>query len=363
MKSNQDVGWPQDIVEVIPSSCSVIPFLRDRCLVGILGDWKGPVPRAKEIEEWCNFKWGIGPPVEVKDMNGSMYMFILPSKHEVRRVRNRYMFILPSKDEACRVRNGRWDYEGVTMELRYWGDWCGCFEEKHKPEALWVRVLGLPVFLWSEDLFRVIGDRIGGFIMTAEETLCRDHVKWARISVKGPGTLIPASLSIGMDSLVYECPIWVESDARVSHWSDPTRYCDGERWTEMMGKEKVSEGGDEAMQRARGADRSTVGGTRGGLIEVILGKTHQRPKSDTDGRTSQKRLGQRPVNPAYRASFSSKVERRLWLEEPQKKRSRKMQTGEGRTGYPGFRVQLSQMGEGARAGYLIGLVEKWASIM
>ena len=198
-------------MKVIPVSCSVIPFLKDRCLVGTLVDWTGEVSNAKELASWCSYTWGI-TSVEVKDMNGSMYMFILPSRAEARI-----------------IHNGCWNFKGVRLELNLWEDRSGCFVDKQRPEALWVRILGLPISLWSEDLFRALGDRYGGYMAMTEETLHRNHAKWARICVRGTGTAIPASLMIGMGSLVYACPIWVESSARVVRRSEPTRYSDGNR--------------------------------------------------------------------------------------------------------------------------------------
>ncbi|GFY85588.1 hypothetical protein Acr_04g0003260 [Actinidia rufa] len=195
-------GGTQDVVEVIPSSCFVIPLLRDRCLVGTLVDWTGAVPSAKELERWCNSNWGIGVLVEVKDMNGSQDMFILLSKAEMK----------------------------LNMRL------CG------------LGFLRLPVFLWLEELFRALGDRCGGYITAAEETLHREHVKWARICVRGMSTLTSTTLSIGMGSLVYVCPIWVESGARVVRWSEPIRYCDKTHWREKMGKEIAG----ESLQSRRG---------------------------------------------------------------------------------------------------------------
>ncbi|GFY95614.1 hypothetical protein Acr_10g0009990 [Actinidia rufa] len=227
----------------------------DRCLVGSLADWKGAVPRAKELEAWCNINSGIGSPVEVKDMNGSMYLFILPSTAEVHRICNR-----------------RWAYEGVNLELMLWEDRCGCYVDKNKPEASWVTVLGLPIFLWSKDVFRALGDRCRRYIMMAEETLRREHVKWAMICVKGTGTSVPATLSIGMGSLVYECQIWVESGARVACQSEATRYCDGARWRKTMGKEAAGDGYGESMQRDRGALGRTVRDTRGGGSELKEGR-------------------------------------------------------------------------------------------
>ncbi|GFZ18132.1 hypothetical protein Acr_26g0014010 [Actinidia rufa] len=237
------VDGAKEDVEVSPSSCSVIPFLRDQCLVGTLTDWKGAVPTSNELERWCNAEWGIGTPVKVKDMNGSQYMFILPSKAEVRSVRNK-----------------RWKFEESRLELNVWEGRCGCFEDKNKPETQ-VRVLGLPVFLWSEELFRALGERCGGYIATATETLNREHVKWARICIRGTIFVTLATVSVGMGSLAYVCPIWVESGARVVRRSEPTRYSDGARWREKMGKEAAGEG-----------DGMTVDITRGRRTEAQTGR-------------------------------------------------------------------------------------------
>ncbi|GFZ11267.1 hypothetical protein Acr_22g0006650 [Actinidia rufa] len=245
-----NVGMSQDVAEVIPSSCTVIPFLRDRCSVGTLENWKGVVPRAKEVEGWCNSKWEIGSPVEVKDMNGTNYMFILPSKAEARR-----------------IRNTTWKFEGVSLGLRFWEDRCGCYTDENKPESLWIRVLGLPVFLWSEELFRALGDRCGGYITTAEETMHREHVQWVRICVRGKGGSILATLMVGMGSLAYVCPIWVEAGARVARRSEPTRYSDRTRWRKVMGKEITGE---------RNGNRG--GGTRGSNAKVHFEKKHFCPK-------------------------------------------------------------------------------------
>ncbi|GFZ14619.1 hypothetical protein Acr_24g0008090 [Actinidia rufa] len=162
--------------EVIPSSCTVISFLRDRCLVGTLENWKGAVPRAKEVED------------------------------------------------------------------------------ENKPATVWVRVLGLPVFLWSEELLRVLGDRCGGYITMAEETAHRDQLQWARICVRGMGASISATLTVGMGSLAYTCPIWVESGARVVRRSEPTRYSDGARWREAMGKETDGERNGKFTDNTRGRE-------------------------------------------------------------------------------------------------------------
>lgn len=41
--------------------------------------------------------------------------------------------------------------------------------------------------LWSQKIFREIGDQCGGFIETEEETCLKNYLQWARIKVKGDG--------------------------------------------------------------------------------------------------------------------------------------------------------------------------------
>lgn len=285
-------GGTQEGVEVVPSSCTVIPFLRDRCLVGSLVDWMGEVPRAKELERWCNSCWGIGAPVQVKDMNGNMYLFTLPSRTEV-----------------FRIRKGSWKFEGSRLELCSWEDRCGCYVDRNKPETLWVRILGLPVFLWSENLFRAIGDRCGGYISTADETMRRDHIKWARICVRGMGNMIPASISVGMGSLVYSCPIWAESGVRVVSRSAPSRWCDGNRWREMMGKEVVGGGYGTPTQRVRGPDERKEAGTRGGNVQEYFENGCQRPRPVTDEVLSQNKPGKSFIKYVERDRNNTEEER------------------------------------------------------
>ncbi|GFZ13080.1 GATA transcription factor 15 [Actinidia rufa] len=239
-------GGLQDVVEVKLSSCTVIPFLRDRCLVGTLAAWTGAVPSAKEIENWCSSNWGIGSPVEVKDMNGPVYLIVLPSRAEARRICNR-----------C------WNFEGTKVDLICWEDRCGCYVDKNKPEAVWVRVFGIPVFLWSEELFRVLSDRCGGYITTAEETMSRNHVKWARICVSGSGTSIPVTVSIGMGSL-------------------------------MMGKEVVGGRYDSSAQRDRGANSRSIGATCAGKSNEFFENEQQRPRPQTICGLCSNKPGQRP---------------------------------------------------------------------
>ncbi|GFZ05506.1 hypothetical protein Acr_17g0010780 [Actinidia rufa] len=116
----------------------------------------------------------------------------------------------------------------------------------------------------------------------AIETARREHLQWASICVRGTGVSTPATVTIGMGSFAYVCPIWVESGARVVRRSEPTRYCDGTCWRESMGKQKASEG-----------NGNTVGVTRGSKVEAQFEKRYQRPRSGNYGSHYPKRADQR----------------------------------------------------------------------
>ncbi|GFY81333.1 hypothetical protein Acr_01g0011420 [Actinidia rufa] len=232
-------------------------------------------------------------------MNCEVQSSVEGSQEDVEVIPSSYT-VIPFLREKCLV--------GASLELSFREDRCGCFVDKNKPEALWVRVLGLPIFLWSEELFRALGDRCGGYIVTAEETIHRHHTKWARICVKGTGSSIPTTVSIGMGSLVYSCPIWVESCPREVRWSEPSRYCDGNRWREMMGE------GDSHR------------GVRYAEAKI--------PWLDTIDSTRPKRTDQIPAKHAVRNTFSKEKGKVLLSETKKRDRLFGPQPGKCRLGFP-----------------------------
>ncbi|KAH0641782.1 hypothetical protein KY290_033393 [Solanum tuberosum] len=55
-----------------------------------------------------------------------------------------------------------------------------------------------------------IGDRYGGWIETEEETDLKNHLRWARIRVKGPAKKNSASIEIADEENIFSLPIWEE---------------------------------------------------------------------------------------------------------------------------------------------------------
>lgn len=68
-----------------------------------------------------------------------------------------------------------------------------------------MRLLGIPLHLWSQKIFKQIGDLCGGWIETEEEAILRNLLKWARIKVKGlelMPTLLQGPLNFLLPSLI-----------------------------------------------------------------------------------------------------------------------------------------------------------------
>lgn len=75
--------------------------------------------------------------------------------------------------------------------------------------------MDLSLHLWTEKVFKAIGDQYGGWLETKEETLLKDHLKWARIKVIGNSGAVPKEVMIEDSGLVFIIPIWCEWPTRV----------------------------------------------------------------------------------------------------------------------------------------------------
>uniref|UniRef100_A0A3Q7IDA7 Uncharacterized protein n=1 Tax=Solanum lycopersicum TaxID=4081 RepID=A0A3Q7IDA7_SOLLC len=74
----------------------------------------------------------------------------------------------------------------------------------------WVGILGLPLQLWSKEVMKMIGRVCGGLLENEEEKKLKNHLKWARITVRGPKEKIP-SLIVSDGGLICKLSVWVEA--------------------------------------------------------------------------------------------------------------------------------------------------------
>ena len=57
-----------------------------------------------------------------------------------------------------------------------------------------MRVVGLPLHLWNHEVFKLIGDGCGGFIVVDNKTDSMVELQWARLLVKMAGRDLPTSV-------------------------------------------------------------------------------------------------------------------------------------------------------------------------
>lgn len=90
----------------------------------------------------------------------------------------------------------------------------GCLDRTVDVKETWIKVVGIPLHLWSQYIFREIGQFCVGWIATVEETELKNHLKWARILIANNGRSLPKEVAITCDGITYHFPIWAEGKVR-----------------------------------------------------------------------------------------------------------------------------------------------------
>ena len=74
-----------------------------------------------------------------------------------------------------------------------------------------MRVMGLPLHLWSREVFKLIGDGYGGLIAVDENTDFMAELQWARLLVKLVGRDLPTSVQLVVGSGCFSVQLWWET--------------------------------------------------------------------------------------------------------------------------------------------------------
>ena len=89
------------------------------------------------------------------------------------------------------MENGSRICKGEALLLERWTPSTGCMRNNSQHQEAWIRVFGLPLHLWTEEILVKIGDSCGGFVAMDKETSLMDNLLWARILVKMEGPIDP----------------------------------------------------------------------------------------------------------------------------------------------------------------------------
>lgn len=149
---------------------------------------------------------------------------------------------------------GDWHWLKTPIRLQWWNPLSGTIEKNNGPDTTWVKIVGFPFHLWTQKVFKSIGDHCGGWVEIEEETSLRNHLKWARLRIRGDGSNIPREIRIENGGLVFTMQIWVETPAKVEAGEDkqPRSFNQQKLGDNPMGKRS-----DEATDIVQG-DRGRV---------------------------------------------------------------------------------------------------------
>ena len=199
-----------------------------RCLVGKIE--KGPllVSEVQVLELWARSTWQLRFGMQVHIFGGSLILFefedVLEAKRVLMRGSRRFRERLISLE--------RWHYE------------TGCLVKEEAYKETWVRVLGLPLHLWSREVLIKIGDCCGEFVEVDEGSENLVQMQWARILVRSSGRRLPGSLQLVIESMCYSIQLWWEVFPKFS-MVVPRSYSEGS----PESKVRDDDGGDPCASK------------------------------------------------------------------------------------------------------------------
>ena len=212
-------------------------FLKD----GVVGSWKSrPVTNMipSEMEAWAKKAWRLKGNMFFHPLNQNLFFMGFDSTEEAD-------WVMENGSRICR---------GEALILERWTLSTGCTGSKSQNQEAWIRVVGLPLHLWTEEILVTIGDSCEGFVAMDKETSLMKNLLWARILVKMKSSGRPTSVNLLAGARSYEIQLWWEIQPRVTEVY-PRRFS---RETEMVNPRVEDEGRIRATGRVnaeRGAKR------------------------------------------------------------------------------------------------------------
>ncbi|RVW99876.1 LINE-1 reverse transcriptase-like [Vitis vinifera] len=135
-----------------------------RCLVG---RWEGAAMEMESdsFKNWGKRSWNLRKGVKVMKLGEPFFLLEFEDGGEAKRVLNR----------------GTRRFKDKLLHLERWNEEAGCLQVGSQTKEVWVRVVGLLLHCWSEELFKSIGDCCGGLVEVDEDTKNLSQLQWARI--------------------------------------------------------------------------------------------------------------------------------------------------------------------------------------
>ena len=166
----------------------------ESCLVGWWGGGTSPTPDLKSLKHRAWHTWKVTGSLKVEELRRGLWLFGFESPNEARRI----------------LREGTGRFGGLPISLREWGKDVGCMVGRERCRTSWVRLLGLPLHLWSRPILKRIGDKCGGFDAVDENAAFLIDPRWARIRVKWDGSSNPRSVVVSEGDRSFVIQLWWE---------------------------------------------------------------------------------------------------------------------------------------------------------
>ena len=169
---------------------------------GMVGGWKSQqIAEVSliELEVWAKSAWRLKGSVLFQKLNQNLFFLNFELVEEAYWV----------------MENGSRIFRGEAMHLEWWPPSIGCRGRMEEVHEVWIRVVGLPLHLWTAEILEKVGNACGGFIALDKDTEQRNDLRWARILVKKERTGKPSLANLLAGARSYELQILWEIQPRV----------------------------------------------------------------------------------------------------------------------------------------------------
>ena len=124
---------------------------------GVVGSWKSQTAtkmKSLEVEAWAKKAWRLKGSVSFHPLNQNLFFMVFDLSAEAD-------WVMENGSRICR---------GEVMLLERWNPSTGCTRSRGQNQEAWIRVVGLPLHLWTEEILVTIGDSCGGVVAMDKET-------------------------------------------------------------------------------------------------------------------------------------------------------------------------------------------------
>ena len=112
------------------------------------------------MKAWAKRVWRLKGHIVIHPLNHNLFFLGFDSSEEV-------IWVMEIGSKIFR---------GGVMQLEWWTPSSGCKGRRGQESEVWIRVVGLPLHLWTGEILKKVGDSCGGFVALDEETTLKTDI-------------------------------------------------------------------------------------------------------------------------------------------------------------------------------------------